>query len=81
MLAALSAAGAEAAAVGDGELKKAYLLAVRALHPDKTGTLPLILRLGGEQVFALLNGSWEAYNDAKAGTLFAAGGGAPGADD
>ena len=70
---------AAAAAVSDGEVKKAYLLAVRALHPDKTAALPLRLRLGGEQVFTLLNSAWQAWQDGKNGTLLGGAGG--GAED
>jgi hypothetical protein len=62
---------ASLAAITDSALKKAYLLTVRCLHPDKTQGLPLVLRLGGEEVFQLLNAAYQAMQDHKDGSLTA----------
>ena len=57
--------------VADGALRKAYQVAVRCLHPDKTQSLPLALRLAGEEVFGVVNEAWEALKDHESGTLAA----------
>ena len=62
---------ASLAAITDSALKKAYLLTVRCLHPDKTQGLPLVLRLGGEEVFQILNAAYQAMQDHKDGSLTA----------
>ena len=53
--------GSSDAAIKDKDMKKAYLLAVRALHPDKTAALELDLRIAGEEVFTLIKSVWEAH--------------------
>ena len=65
-----STAGADA--VKEAALRKAYTLAVRCLHPDKTQSLHLALRLAGEEVFGIVNEAWEAYKDHESGALTAA---------
>jgi len=70
--------------LSDGLLKKAYLLSARCLHPDKTQGLPLLLRLGGEEVFQVLNAAYQAFQDHKDGSLIApskAGSGGGGGED
>ena len=47
--------------IKEKDMKKSYLLAVRALHPDKTAALDIDLRIAGEEVFTLIKSVWEAY--------------------
>ena len=56
-------------AVSEKDVKKAFLAAVRALHPDKTKTQPLALRLAGEEVFGILKSGWDALAAHKDGSL------------
>jgi YD repeat-containing protein len=67
--AAASAAASASTAISDGAIKKAYLQAVRVLHPDKTASSDLAVRIAAESAFTVLSAVWEAVQDAKAGTL------------
>ena len=50
-------------------LKKAYMLAVKALHPDKTGGSAADVRLVAENCFTVLNSAWELLGDAQTGAF------------
>lgn len=50
------------AAPTTGKLKKAYMAAVRAFHPDKTGGCELLTRATAEAVFTVITSAWDLHN-------------------
>lgn len=46
-------------------IKKAYLKAVRVVHPDKVATAPLQQRLEAQRVFAVLQDAFKAHEDGE----------------
>jgi hypothetical protein len=64
-LAATSDAALSPPALPDAALKKAYLGAVKAIHPDKTSGSSLLVRRTAQSAFTELGAAWEAWCDAK----------------
>ena len=70
---AAQAACAAGQALPDGAVRKVYLRAQRSLHPDKSASESLRIRLLAEQAFTVLGEVNEAANDAKGNALLATG--------
>ncbi len=50
------------------DVKKAYMRAARAIHPDKLTGAPLAKALTAQKVFATVTAAYEALKESQAGT-------------